>query len=126
MHVKCERTVLKFIRDLNLKEVVALLTRMTTFPMRLRGMSDVVVQPLAVTDTTPIVWSLKSTFAAASTRFFLTDQVCFWCWTHVWGFDWSCTGNIRNIKLYGLLRSDRNELCIWRRGVRRHVERAES
>lgn len=65
-------------------------------------------------------WSLKSTYAAASTRFFLTDQVRFRRRTHIWGFDWSCTGNIRDIKLYGLLRSDRNELCICRRGVRRH------
>lgn len=120
MHVKCERTVLKFFLGPILKEDVNLRTRITTLLMRLLGMSDIVVQPQAVIDPTPVVWSLKSTFAAASTRFFLTHQVRFWRRTHIWGFDWSCTGNIRDIKLYGLLRSDRNELCIWRRGVRRH------
>lgn len=117
MHVKCERTVLKFILALILKEDVTLLTRITTFLMRLIGMSDI-VQLQTVIDPTPVVWSLKSTFAW--TRFFLMDQVRFWRRAHIWGFDWSCTGNIRDIKLYGLLRSDRNELCIWRRGVRRH------
>lgn len=52
MHVKCERTVLKFILGLILKEDVAFLTRITTFLMRLIGMSDVVVQPQAVIDNT--------------------------------------------------------------------------
>lgn len=62
MHVKCERTVLKFILALILKEDVTLLTRITTFLMRLIGMSDI-VQLQTVIDPTPVVWSLKSTFA---------------------------------------------------------------
>lgn len=57
MHVKCQRTVLKFIMGLILKEDVTLLTRITTLLLRLLGMSDIVAQPQAVIQPTPVVWS---------------------------------------------------------------------
>lgn len=45
-----------------------------------------------------------------------TDEVRFWCWTHIWWFDWSCRDNFWDTKFYGLLHSERNYLCMWRKG----------
>lgn len=120
MHVKCKRSVLMFSLGVISKDVTSLGTRITSLLMHLLGMFDIIVQLQAAIGSAPIVWSLKSMFAPASTRFFLTDEVRFWRRPHIWGFGWSCTGNILDIKWFGLLRSDRNELCIWRRGVGRH------
>lgn len=87
----------RFSLEQILKEDIAHLTRITTLTMHVLGMSDIVIQPQAVIDSVPKVWSVKSTFAAASARFFITTlqmRSASGAGLTFWWFDWSCRDNV--------------------------------
>lgn len=106
IHAWHGRTASKLSLEHILKEHIAHLTRVTTLLKHVLGMSDIVILPQA--DQSLVCKEHVCSNLGPFRRRIPTDEVRFWCWTHIW---W-----VWDIKFYGLLHSGRNDLCIWRNG----------